>query len=350
MSHLFLMTDFGAATPTDNGTRPYTGSVPFWDNASIFMEGGPSQTSTTVGTPTTVRVRVSNNGTEAVAAVSADVYVMNPFVGPFDPTHALAKLHGFAASIAPGSGTSSPTDAHVLQCQVQDPNLGPVPWTPTATDLSQSTNGHLCLVANAYADGDGAPWGGTTAFDIADDAHLGQRNIALLAAGQKLKLMILPAVDGAPTALDIHQLTAKQALGKGEWWLLRSRSTITKITGRTGLQIAGRRGHPAVPLGFSRKIVRGEIEVDGLEPADLHALSRLAGQLPAAQKGVRAHSLRRVEWGEGRYVLPERDSVVMATVTVQRDDAAGSLQAFDIVQRDRTGRVLGGFRVLSLVG
>ena len=67
---LFLSVDFGLAGAVDTaGARPYTGSNPQWNNVSLFLEGGVSQTQTKVGTDTTVKVRVSNSAAAAVEDV-----------------------------------------------------------------------------------------------------------------------------------------------------------------------------------------------------------------------------------------------------------------------------------------
>ena len=106
--NLFLSIDFGSTPSTDTGTRPYVGANVLWNNTSIWMDGGPTQTQTRVGTPTTVRVRVSNSGDAPVEDVKVKAYVMNPHIGITTPSQAIATLSGTAtADIGPGS-TSSP--------------------------------------------------------------------------------------------------------------------------------------------------------------------------------------------------------------------------------------------------
>lgn len=349
---LFVMIDFGASPATDTGARPYTGSAKFWNNASIWLSGGPSQTSAHVGDSITVNVRVSNSSSEPIEAVTVDCYVMNPFVGPFDPAHALANMRGFASSIATGSGSTSPTDPHVVDCLVQDLNAGPIPWKPTEAQL-ETNNGHLCIVANAYADGDGAPIGGTTTFDVQNDPHLGQRNIGLLPKSQMMKIMVMPAADAGPTELMVRRLPST-AIRAGERWLLRSLRDVAKGDGKYSLHLSGRGARLAVPLTFSRKWIRGEIAIDGFETGNLGTMDKVGAKLlaeprlePLAAMGRR---MRPDVAGQidGRFVLPERDEPVFADIKVDRADEQGALQAFDIVQRDRAGRVIGGYRVLSL--
>lgn len=350
MTSLFLNIDFGTVGGVDNGSRPYTGSTPLWNNASIFMDGGPSQTETNVGTPTTVRVRVSNSSQAAVEDVTVDAYVMSPFVGLTNPALAVRRLRGFSASIAPGSGNSSGNDPHIVVCKIQDPVQGPIPWTPTNDDLATTQSGHLCLVANAYADGDGAsiPDGGS--FDVVNDPHQGQRNIHLLAsAGAKpFRFHIMGTPDGRETALDFRQLTSAVLQNGGERWLLRSRANVG-VPIHSGndkrLWLTGRPGSPSVPLSFSRKAIRGTIQVDGFGESDL---TKLAAATKRMIREGRTFVARQGDWGADRLVMRVPDGGVRATLNLTRSDQPGSVQVFDIVQRDQNGRVLGGQRIISL--
>jgi hypothetical protein len=54
------------------------------------------------------------------------------------------------------------------------------------------------------------------------------------------------------------------------------------------------------------------------------------------------------DWGEGRLLLQAAPEGVQATVSVDRDDARGSLLGFDAVVRDAAGTSLGGIRLLTL--
>lgn len=348
---LFIKVDFGGPN-LDDGTRPYTGPVKFWNNASIWLYGGSTQTTARVGDEITLRVRVSNSGSSPIEDVNVDAYLMDPFVGPFQPTHALERLRGFALEIAPGSGSSS-SSSHVIDCNVQDPSLGQIPWKPTEEQL-ETNNGHLCIVANAYSEGDGAPIGGTTKFEVQEDEHLGQRNIGLLPRNQQMKLMVMPARDGRPTELMVQPLTSK-ALLAGERWLLRSRYDISKMPGPYELGIPGRAGREPIPLSFSRKGVQGGLQIDGMEPGSIAGMSAIGRKLlskpmlePLGQQLSAKAIERPTKPVDGRFVLGERDEPVFATVTLDRADKPGSLQAFDIIQRDVEGQVIGGYRVLSM--
>lgn len=348
MSNLFIKIDYGYNPETDtDGTRPYTGTNALWNNASIFLTGGANQTQTSVGTPTIVRVRVSNSLQTAAPNVFVEAFVMNPFVGGFFPQHAITTLRNFAPqSIAPGSGGTSPTDGHVVPCVDLATNQ---PWMPTAAQLAQSTGGHLCVVANVYDDDEGSPAGSITDFDVVNNPHLGQRNIALMAAGmaQKLEFMVMPAPEGEATALDFHRLALSFAQERGAQWLLRSEARISAMDqGSLRLGIPKRGKREAIPLTMSRKGVVGTLEVDGFGSADLQPLARTGKAL--AKQLLAAEERRAIGWGDGRLVLPEAREPRFATMNLHRADRPGSVQVFDIVQRTANGRVLGGLRILSM--
>jgi hypothetical protein len=327
--------------------------VPFWNNNSIWLSGGPTQTQARVGGRITLKVRVSNSGAEPIEDVEVDAYLMNPFVGPFDPAHSLQQLRGFALEISPGSGSASPTDPHVVNCLVQDLLAGPIPWEPTEAQL-ETNNGHLCIVANAYAEGDGAPIGGTTSFDVRNDEHLGQRNIGLLPRTQQMKMMVMPALDGGPTELMIRQLTSRE-LRTGERWLLRSRYDISKMAGTYGLGIPGRSDREPHPLSFSRKAVRGGLKIDGMQAGSIKEMATIGRRLlaepllePLERRTTTRTLARPTAPVDGRFVIGENDQPVFATVHLDRNDKPGALQAFDIIQRDVKGEIIGGYRVLSM--
>lgn len=344
MSSLFIKIDFNNSPSTDTGTRPYSGSTPLWNNSSIFLTGGLNQTETKVGLPTTVNVRVSNSSDSTIEDVNVDAYVMTPFAGVFSPNNAKVNLKGFAAQITAGSGATSASDAHVVRCLKQDPVGGAIPWTPTQAEF-EAWGGHLCLVANCYADGDGAPWLANTPFDVVNDAHLGQRNISLLAAtksGMKMVLPfeVMPDPGGDDTALDLHRRPGRVLVQGGEYWLLRSHRNIVKAADtRIGLGIQARGGKPAVPLTLSRRQVKGTVEIADVVKADL-------GELAASTRKLDLRSSRGGNWGRGRLIVPANDRPTPATLTVEPVDAPGAVQVFDLVQRTAKGVDLGGLRVL----
>ena len=322
---LYLSVDFGASPSFDNGTRPYTGTNPQWNAFSLWLEGGPNQTQTQVGTPTTVKVRVSNKGNAPISAVHVDAYVMNPFVGLAKPNQAIERLSGAVGSVGPGSGSTSPTDAHVVTCSIQDPNLGPIPWKPTQAELTSSaTNGvgHLCLIANVFADGDGHQLLEGEDFKVIDDQHQAQRNIALLAkpAGVRqhfMEFQIMPGFDERQeTLIAVDPVEPKVAIGAGERWLIRSQQGFFKDRERRGGLLLERDG-TRYPIHVSDVRLRPRLLVEGDE---------FGGRLPTFSEPLRA----RIEF------------------EVSEDERPGTVQVFDIVQRDREGRALGALRVLTV--
>lgn len=352
MNQIFLSVDFGLPGAVDTaGTRPYTGANPIWNNNSIFLSGSAlSQTQTQVGRPTTVKVRVSNSGTTVVEDVRVDAYVMNPFVGPFQPFNAKRKLTAFIPTLQPGSGSTSSTDAHVATCMIHDPVQGDIAWTPTDADLADTTDGHLCLVANAYSEPDGGPVPDATDFHVADDPHQGQRNIAVLSGPgiKKLLIRVVPPAEVGEFALDVHQLTSKD-LGIGERWLLRSQHNVVLPRGSRTLAIQGTHSRPDTRIGFSRKAIIGELSVDTVGELDLREMARV-GRQTLRSLALQPHRQAR-QWGDGRVVLsmsPDQRAPLTSTLNLQGTGVPGSLQALDIVQRDALGRAIGGLRVLSL--
>jgi hypothetical protein len=326
---LYLSIDFGASPSVDNGTRPYTGSNPIWNNFSLWLDGGPSQTQTRVGTPTTVKARVSNKGGQTVQNVNVDAYVMNPHVGVTTPALAIRRLSGFVASVATGSGSTSPTDPHVVTCQIQDPVQGPIPWTPTQAELTSTVNGegHLCLIANVFADGDGGQLPDGQPFDVTRDQHQGQRNItllptSLLAEEQVAEFELMAAPTGEETALAIEAIDPETAIGAGERWLLRSHRDIVADREHGGLRgLAVVHDGKRFPIQFSRAELRARLyvgEIGEIGPK---------GPLPAFRDS-----------------LPAR-----ITLTISPEEEIGALHAFEIVQRDRKGNVLGALRMLTVI-
>jgi hypothetical protein len=354
---LYLQVDYGSNPPKDNGTRPYGGTTPLWDNASIWMTGGPgvTQTSTHVGDATDIRVRVTNSGPSAVDFVQVDAYLMNPFVGATYPAQAIATFGGTITEVSPGSGGPSPTDPHVALCQL--PTTPPQSWVPTTQEIANTTPpGHMCLLANVYAAGvDGRALGSGDPFDVANNPHHGQRNIIVLASTKKAQIIKIevmpPLLAGHPTLLDIHALTSKNTIGMGENWLLRSQANVVRTAhdGRSPwYYLTGSHGKPDTALTFSRKQVAGTIDLPDIGAVDLRAAARATKAAVARTGGAEAVAFRRDEDGARIRVEPTRE-ILTATLTLARDDVRGSLQAFDIVQRTEDGRVTGGLRLLSLV-
>jgi hypothetical protein len=317
--NLYVNIDFGVTPSTDTGTRPYTGSQPLWDNTSIFLSGGLSQTQTQVGRPTTAKVRVSNLSKQAVVDARVDAYLMTPFIGLTSPSQAVVRLRSNLATIPPGSGAPPASDPHVLECLVQTAS-GPQPWTPTKADL-QNFGGHLCMIVNCFAEDDGAQLPDATPFAVANDQHQGQRNLSLLAGPPGLKaldFLVMPSPSMAASSAMVA-LVGSQMIGAGEHWLLASHPAVTVIDRKERrLAVLGPDGE-LVPIRYSDHPVPVDISVEGVEPGDVV-------KFPPFEDPLRA-TLR---------------------VNPPYSDEIGTVRAFDVVQRDEHGDVLGALRVLDL--
>ncbi|MGX2998568.1 hypothetical protein JNUCC64_30615 [Streptomyces sp. JNUCC 64] len=327
---LYISIDYGETPSVDNGTRPYTGARALWDNNSITLSGGVSDTQTRVDLPTTVKVRVSNSGREPVEDVRVDAYVMNPFVGLAHPAQAMVRLRSGLVTVPPGSGATG----NVVECLVPGvEGEPPHPWKPTVEELG-ATQGHSCLEVNAYADGDGAPLPDGGDFDIPGNPHHGQRNITLLPAetgtrAPQLVLQVMPPPEWAEEPeLTVEQVRGARALGAGERALLASHPAVTVVTGedgRTRLLVADGNGD-LVPVHLSRRKLRVDLDLGGD---------------PCGERTALPH-----------FTEPTIATVTLASLTRER---AGAAHVVDIVQRaggTARGcgpRIIGGQRIIGLV-
>jgi hypothetical protein len=199
-----------------------------------------------------------------------------------------------------------------------------LPWKPTQAELDATLKGegHLCLIANVYADGDGAEVLGGGTFDVVNNPHHGQRNITLLAAARSeersMEFQLMPDPGGGETVVRIEQIDPAQVLGAGERWLLRSHRKVVLDRDREQLVVVHKDEH--FPIEVSEDRVRGRISAGEFGELDRKGL------VPAFRDPLVA----KVE-----FATPKAD--------------IGALQAFEIVQRNDQGEALGGLRFLSLV-
>jgi hypothetical protein len=322
--NLFLKIDFGLTPSTDDGTRPYTGAQPLWFNTSISLSGtGVSPTETKEGVDTTIKVRVSNRTSMlTVDDVKVDAYVMNPFVGAFVPANAVQTLSSGLAPVPPTGA--------VLECKIN----AATPWNPTAAELSQTQDGHFCVVANCYADGDGAPAPAGTPFDVAGNRHQGQCNIHVIAAPHfapnLLPFFVMPVPEGIEAVLDLQPAVLKRLDPGTEDFL--ARHPAVKVVGEgpdRRLGIEGKDGNfiPITPAErpLKAKIVLKDSDDDDDDDDDGRGHD---GAMPMP-------TLHR----------PKRAKLRLAE-TIK--DRPGKLHGIDIVQRTTKGEVLGILRVLPL--
>ena len=247
-NNLYIKIDYPNTTPpTDDGTRPYGGANPVWNNAS-WLEGPPgqptpSQTSTNVLRPTNVKVRVTNKGkADPGDLVKVQAWVLNPFTGPFDPNHALADalFTGSITGIAQGSDGGVTGAIPTSCCARWQCTLEPKPKRPRHRGRP-SVRGR----ERVRRQRGGGPVASLTDLHgpVGSDAHVGQRNISLLpAVSQHLQFQVMPGAEQEEVALDIHRISAA-GFGRGEQWLLTSRANISYVadkSGRKRLVLAGR--------------------------------------------------------------------------------------------------------------
>ncbi|MEU4477935.1 hypothetical protein AB0F68_07725 [Micromonospora sp. NPDC023966] len=354
---LYLSVDFGSSPTKDDGTRPYTGANPQWNNFSIALSGGPNDTQTRVGAQTSVKVRVSNKGPEPVTDVHVDAYVMNPFIGIAQPNQAIQRLRGSVGSVAPGSGSSGANDAHVVTCLVN----GSFPWVPTNAELNATINGdgHMCLVANVYSDADGADDGRPLLdgedFSVINDQHQGQRNITVLPMSLRaehiMEFLVMPAPrEVEETFVAFEPVDLRAGLGAGDRALLLSHDFVIAAEGGDGepgqLSVLIK-GKP-FPVFPSDRPLTTKLSVEDIgEPPyddrdDDHPDIRDGRWPHFPHRGLRHRRPRR-------HRMPTFEDAKRGKLLVQTDEEQpGALQAIDIVQRDRKGRALGALRMFTI--
>jgi hypothetical protein len=332
--NLYLEIDYGTVNPTDNGTRPYTGSQPLWNNSSLFLDP-PPQTQATVDQPSTIKVRVSNKGTTTVQFVKVVAYVMSPQIGIAQPAQALHTFVSDDKDVTPGSGGPSATDTHVFDCLLNN-----LPWKPSDADLAATPQGqgHLCLVANCFQDPlvadpplEGHDLAANESFNIAGDQHQGQRNIMLAPAPPGPHLvgfMVNAAPDEQETTIEVEKLVSAKVQGPSERFMLLTSPSITAQRTESGhrkLFFTNADGED-VPVRYSRYKLNFGLQVG--EPGPV-------GEVPTT---------RRLALAATAQITP-----AVLNLEINPAEPPGSIHAFDIVQRDGRGQVLGGLRVLSVV-
>jgi hypothetical protein len=332
--NLYLEIDYGTVNPTDDGTRPYTGTQPLWNNSSLFLDP-PPQTQATVNQPSTIKVRVSNKGTAPVPSVKVVAYVMSPQIGIAYPSQALHTFSSDDKDVAPGSGGSSASDTHVFDCLLNNQ-----PWTPSQADMDATPQkqGHLCLVANCFQDPlvadppfEGHDLAANEAFNIAGDQHQGQRNIMLSPAPPGPHLvgfMVNAAPDEQETTIEVEKLVSAKVQGPSERFLLLTSPSITAQRTESGHR----------KLFFTN--------ADGEDVAMRYSRYKLNYSLNVGEPGPvgEVSTTRKLALAATAQITP-----AVLNLEVNPAEPPGSIHAFDIVQRDARGQVLGGLRVLSVV-
>jgi hypothetical protein len=361
-----LFIKWSTANPNDIGDRPINpcgGTNPVWDNQSIWLTqpGNPSMTLTKakVGQQIQVNVRVTNKATGGT---------FTP-----DPTNALfVKVQiwicNYAVAVGPNGGIASAGGSAGQEGLITNSIASggtaatSVLWTPQAGDLNINTTaageGHVCVGANVY-------WEGTTpvaeshqfpppgVLSICGDGpdpknlggHHGQKNI-LIASAMSGGTMIIP--------LNIFNL-----LGERDEFLIE---VIEAHTGKIAFRMAEREvllAEKWVTLAGGKpnikpKIVHGH-PIEPIERAQLRAGGKLV-----LSKGKRPIALSRRPIREFQIVAKEQTGKRIKVVVNPRkperielswqqpEENPGAVHVFDVLQRARGGRLLGGARVVAV--
>ena len=323
--NLFLQYD-----AADTGARPLPANSTFWVSPAVVL--ATPDGNYTVGQPATIDVQVSLMSPAAYEIINVEVWVCDPTTVA-GPSTALPPFQGATAQQLTLTGfyvPPNPSQAISTLPVIQVTGFAPYPG------ISSLPGGHCCLIANCYGttgDGtaDGADLNEVAAANLPNEVqtnpHVAQHNIFADATppGSQIKVINFPFRAATPLSLGTEQV----------------RLEITET-----------------PPAQLRPILR-PILSPGLSPGLSPALRQLQGAkftgLPVeiSERPVRSIGLIGLP-NEGRVVELEleanRSQVLTATVELDPAETPGAAHAFDIVQRDATGRVQGGFRLVTLVG
>jgi hypothetical protein len=194
LPYLLIRTALG-----DGGDRPI--NVPFWESPDIWTAlGDPANTpaippdhggTVQAGHPATLYAHVWNLGLAPLAGVRVEFYWIDPSVGVGGN---LSHLIGMARCELAGRGMQG--SHKLVKC--------PTAWVPAIVN-----GGHECLFARVSGIGDPI---GNNDWDPNKNRHVGQRNIAVVAAGTNVTRLIaqLDASRPAGTRLQLIQVGPRE--------------------------------------------------------------------------------------------------------------------------------------------
>jgi hypothetical protein len=194
LPYLLIRTALG-----DRGDRPI--NVPCWESPDIWtVVGDPASTppippdhggTVLVGQPATLYAHVWNLGFAPLAGVRVEFYWVDPSVGAGG---SLSHLIGMARCELAGRGMQG--SHKLVKC--------PTAWVPAMLN-----GGHECLFARVAGIGD--PIGGNE-WNPNLNRHVGQRNIAVVAAGTNIAGLVaqLDASRPAGTRLQLIQVGPRE--------------------------------------------------------------------------------------------------------------------------------------------
>ena len=297
-----------------------------------------------------------------VENVKVDAYVMTPFIGLLHPNQAIQRLTGFVGSVGPGSGGAEAKDAHVVTCTLADGHS----WVPSADDLSHTENedGHMCIVANVYADGDGHALLDAEDLHVVDDQHQGQRNIHVAAMQLRslkaLEFFVMPVPrHHEDMFVRLQPVDLRGGLSAGDLAVLLSREEFVMIgegegEGEDDGRIAVRVDGELFPLFASDRPLSTELTIGHfgkLPPMDDDEVDRRI-----VRDGDDDHAPDHPDHPEPWHHRPDRwhhvptcERPAKARLQLGTDEEQfGAMQAIDVVQHDVRGRALGGLRIITV--
>jgi len=340
-------------TATTPVSRPLPDGTPYWENPNIRLLNGIDDGTARVdpnpaNTPSQfIEVTVANMSSAPVQDVKIEVWVCDFTMG-VTPSSSLASsnpgglpMEGFTA------GPINPGKTFPITCG---------PWKPTASDAALN-GGHVCIAANCYLnDGtDGSPLSlrpapFTNTFSFLCDTHHGQRNIAVVL--QSGGMMIWPMKLGNPFlrgefngTIEIRRLLSKTALVKATRAQLRSNPDIVYLKrGFEELEEIG--GHLVMPQGLpaAKAMDHGRylLRLSDNEYTPLF-FSRYRPDFALDAEGAGSGQSVRVHLREGQ-VNP-----MAVQVKFDAGEDPGGVHAFDMVQRDDSGVIVGGARLMVII-
>jgi hypothetical protein len=321
--NLFLQYD-----AADTGARPLPANTTFWVSPAVVL--ATTDGNYTVGQPATIDVQVSLMSPAAYEIIDVEVWVCDPTTVA-GPSTALPPFQGATAQQLTLTGAYAPPNPNQVISTlpvIQVTGFAPYPG------ISSLPGGHCCLIANCYgtpSEGamDGADLNEVAAANLPNlvqtDPHVAQHNIFADATlpGSQIKVINFPFRAATPLSVGTEQV----------------RLEITET--------------PPAQLRPILRPILSPILSPGLSPA----LRQLQGAkftgLPVeiSERPVKSIGLIGLP-NEGRAIELEleaqRSQVLTATVELDPAEQPGATHAFDIVQRDATGRVQGGFRLVTV--
>jgi hypothetical protein len=301
----------------DTGARPIDPCTNFWLSPDMWLEGGVDAATAKVGVPNTVKVRVTNNSTAPITSVNVQVWVCNYTLG-ISPSSGIPSagganpMTGFVNSIDPGAA-----NAATIACSPT--------WTPAASDAALN-GGHVCLAANCYSD-DNPPDGASIppdVFSFCCNCHHGQHNIAVkvvsMFRGKKILEFPMLIANPRPPRLIPPEWR------RGQPFVIRLKHLSPKEA--AGPEVQGRlKSHPCARLGFHPSEMKPEnftLSGSGLECKE--------------------------DSNQCRIVIPsEKIMPVVFQAVFSPEETIGNYHAFDLIQMDLKGEVVGGARVVAVI-